>query len=57
MNVRGNLVAAGLAAGLVGVWDIRNTKEAMKSPNANSKEALNVQCIAIFPDLKVNPKH
>jgi len=50
MDVRGNLIAAGLSGGVIDIWDIRNYNERLKSINIS--ESLNLQCLAIFPDMK-----
>lgn len=50
MDVRDNIVVAGIAGGFVKVWDLRNLSTPLK---VSEKNSLNLQCIAIFPDQKV----
>lgn len=52
LHVRNNLIAAGLSEGTVGVWDVRHFSKPMKTSSV--PDCLNLQCIAILPDGKVN---
>lgn len=51
MDVREYYLVAALDNRLMAVWDLRKTSTPLKKMDI--KESLNVQCVGIFPNMKV----